>query len=1083
MGVRDWTVAVVAVLVSTPIAAQESGAWTVDHTWAQTKQVRFEVSEGTWMDLDVSPDGSTIVFDLLGDIYTIPIGGGRATRISGGPAFEFQPRYSPDGSRIAFVSDRDGLNNIWIMDPDGSDPEQLTKETERDVNTPSWSPDGEYIFARKHFVFSRSLGAGEIWMWHRTGGSGLQVTDRPNEQQDEGEPAVSPDGQWVYYSQDVTQGPLFQYNKDPYQGIYAIRRRNLETGKQETVTGGPGGAIAPLPHPDGRRLAFVRRVREKTVLYIRDLETGEEWPVWNGLEHDMQEAWAIHGPQARYAWVGDSDDIVVWAQGGLWRVDTSTGTASRIPFTADVDIRVSQAVRHPVEVAPTAFRSKMLRNADTSVDGERVVYSAMGRLYIKDMNGGEARRLTNTEMIESYPSFSPDGRSVVYVTWDDDEMGRVRVVSSDGGTVRVLFDSPGQFVEPSWSPDGQWIVFRRINGDSRRGTTHIGQTGIYVVPAAGGEPHLVREEGSGAFFDTTGERLFFNGSEGGAAALQSMDLDGKDVITHFTGANVQEWAVSPDNEWIAFVQGWRTYIARFSRAGRSVALSPGASGYPVQQVSSESGTYLHWSDDLTLHWMVGPEYFTRTLAETFAYLDGAAPEPAEPETAGVDIGFTAQSDVPTGTVAFVGGRIITAATDPSANGATDGVIENGTVVVERNRIVAVGPASQMQVPAGAHVVDVSGRTLMPGLIDAHAHYGSAGGGLTAETDWPYWVSLAFGITTGHDPSNSNEMIFTDAEMVRAGFKVGPRLFSTGQILYGAVTPFRSKTDSYEDALTHVRRQKAAGAPSVKSYNQRRRDSRQWILQAADAEGVNVVPEGGSTYNFNLTQIIDGHTTVEHNLPLANLYDDVIGLWSQTEVAYTPTFLVSYGGLSGEFWFYEHFNVWENERLMTFTPRNVVEPRSMRRLKAAGDKDYHHISVSRSVNALNQAGVLTSIGQHGQLQGLGAHWEIWAFTQGGMSNMNAIRSATINPARALGFDADIGSIEEGKLADLLVLGSNPLDDIHNTEDIDLVMVNGRLYDARTMNQLGNHPATRPTLAHERVPAGAPRSQAPRQRPLR
>jgi Tol biopolymer transport system component len=1025
------------------------------------------------MDLDVSPDGSTIVFDLLGDIYTMPIGGGRATRISSGPAFEFQPRFSPDGSRIAFVSDRDGTNNIWVMNADGSDAEQLTKESERDVNTPSWSPDGEYVFARKHFVFSRSLGAGEIWMWHRTGGAGLQVTDRPNEQQDQGEPAVSPDGKWVYYSQDVTQGPLFQYNKDPYQGIYAIRRRNLETGEQETVTGGPGGAIAPLPHPDGRRLAFVRRVRENTVLHIRDLDTREEWPVWDGLEHDMQEAWAIHGPQARYAWVGNSDDIVVWAQGGIWRVDTSAGTASEIPFTADVDIRVSEAVRHPVDVAPATFRSKMLRHVETSPDGRRVVYSAMGRLYTRDVDGGEARRLTNAGMIESHPGFSPDGRSVAYVTWDDDEMGRVRVVSADGGTGRVLFESRGHFVEPSWSPDGQWIVFRRMNGDARRGTTHIGETGIYIVAAAGGEPRHVRESGSAALFNTIGDRLFFNGNEGGSSALQSMDLNGGDVVTHFTGANVQEWAVSPDNAWIAFVQGWRTYIARFSRAGRSVALASNASGYPVRQVSAESGTFLHWSDDSTLHWMVGPEYFTRTLAETFAFLDGAADEPAEPDSVGVDIGFTAQSDVPTGTVAFVGGRIITAAVDPAAHGATNGVIENGTVVVERNRIVAVGPASQVQVPAGAHVVDVAGRTLMPGLIDGHAHFGSAGGGLTAETDWPYWVSLAFGITTGHDPSNSNEMIFTDSEMLRAGLKVGPRLFSTGQILYGAVTPFRSRTESYDDALMHIRRQKASGAPSVKSYNQRRRDARQWILEAADAEGVNVVPEGGSTLNQNLAQVIDGHTTVEHNLPLANLYEDVIRLWSETDVGYTPTFLVSYGGISGEFYFYDHFDVWENERLMEFTPGNGVEPRSRRRIKAAGDEDYHHIDVARAANALNQAGVLTSIGQHGQLQGLGAHWEIWAFTQGGMSNMNAIRSATINPATMLGFDADIGSIEEGKLADLLVLGSNPLDDIHNTEDIDLVMVNGRLYDARTMNQVGNHPATRPVLAHERVPAAAPR----------
>lgn len=1061
-------------LATHPLAAQEEERpeWSVDHTWAPTRDVSFEVSEGTWMDLDVSPDGRTVVFDLLGDIYTMPIAGGRATRISGGPAFEFQPRFSPDGARIAFVSDRDGLNNIWTMSPTGEDPRQITTEGERDVNTPSWSADGEYVFARKHYVFSRSLGAGEIWMWHTSGGSGLQVTDRPNEQQDQGEPAAGPKGEWVYYSQDVTQGPFFQYNKDPYAGIYAIRRRNLETGEAETVTGGPGGAIAPTPHPDGRRLAFVRRVRLKTVLYIRDLETGEEWPVWDGLEHDMQEAWAIHGPQARFAWVGDSDDIVVWAQGKIWRVDTGSGEATEIPFTAPVDVRVQQAVRHDVEVAPEAFDVKMLRHVDTGPDGS-VVYSALGRVWVKDMPDGEPRRLTDADRIELFPRFSPDGERVVFVTWDDDDMGDVRVAPAGGGTSRIVVDGPGHFAEPAWSPDGSRIVYRRIGGDSRRGRTHVGQRGIYVVASSGGESRLVREGGSGAAFDATGERIIFTGFESGSPALQSADLNGEDVITHFTGANVQEWTVSPDNEWVAFVQGWKAYIARFPHTGRSVALSPSAGGYPVQQVSAETGTFLHWApDSRALHWTLGPEYFTRGLEETFAFLAGDGAEPAEPEARGVNIGFRAETDVPSGTVAFVGGRVITAADDPTAHGASGGVIENGTVVVERNRIVAVGPASEVEVPSGAHMVNASGKTLMPGMVDAHAHFGSAGGGITAQTDWPYYANLAFGVTTGHDPSNSTDMIFTDAEMVRAGMKTGPRIFSTGTILYGAVTPFRSKVDTYQDALMHVRRQRAAGASAVKSYNQRRRDARQWILEAADAEGINVVPEGGSTFNTNVSQVIDGHTTVEHNLPLANLYDDVIGLWSATEVAYTPTLVVTYGGPSGEYYFYEHYNVWENERLMRFTPPEGVDARSRRRQKAAGDGDYHHIDVAGHVNELNQAGVLTNTGAHGQRQGLAMHWETWMFTQGGMDPMRAIKSATINGARSLGLGDDLGSIETGKLADIVVLDANPLEDIHNTETVRLVMVNGRLYDAWTMDQVGNHPEDRPTLAHERAPAEAP-----------
>ncbi len=1077
---RFVALAACAALIPFGVGAQdaERPAWTVDHTWGDTETVRFEVDEGTWMNVDVSPDGSTLVFDLLGDLYTLPVGGGAATRITSGPAFDIQPAFSPDGSRIAFVSDRDGLNNVWTVALDGSDARQVTDEGTRDVNSPQWSVDGEYLFVRKHFVFSRSLGAGEIWMYHRTGGSGVQVTDRPNEQQDQGEPFPSPDGEWIYYSQDVTQGPLFQYNKDPNPGIYAVRRRNLVTHEQETVTGGPGGAITPVPHADGRRLAFLKRVRESTVLFVRDLETGEEWPVWDGLEHDQQEAWAIHGPYTRYDWIGDSDELVVWAQGGLWRVNVRTAEASPIPFTAEVEQRVHATVRHAVDVHPDEFRVRMLRQVATSPDGRHVAYSALGRIWVKEMPGGTPRRLTAADDVEGWPAFSPDGRSIVYVSWDDATKGRVRVAPVAGGEGRALFDRPGHYIEPSFSPDGRTVLFRSVGGDSRRGPTHAENTGVFTVATAGGEPAHLRDGGSGYRFSPDGERLYFQGFANGGPALQSVDRTGGDLRTHVSGSDVTDLAVSPDGEWVAFIEGWRVYVARLPKSGRPLTVSAGTRSFPVARVSSEAGANLHWSgDSRSVHWTTGPEYFTRPLDETFAFLDGAAPEPAEPETEGVDISFTQASARPDGVVAFVGGRVITASDDPSAHGATGGVIQNGTVVVEGNRIVAVGPSDDVDVPAGAHVVDAAGKTLMPGIIDAHAHIGSAGSGLPAEADQPFYVNLAFGVTTAHDPSNDTEGVFTDAEMLRAGLKVGPRLFSTGTILYGAETSFKSQVNGYDDALMHVRRQKAAGAHSVKSYNQRRRDARQWILEAAEAEGINVVPEGGSTFFFNVPQVIDGHTTIEHNLPLANLYDDVVQLWAATDVAYTPTLGVSYGGLSGEYYWYEHTNVWENERLLRFSPRGSIDARSRRRPMAAGDEDYNHIAVSRHVNRLNQAGVRTNTGAHGQLQGLASHWEIWMFVQGGMSELEAIRSATINPAVSLGYDADLGSIEVGKLADLLVLDANPLENIRNTESIELVMANGRLFDAWTMNQIAPTPMERPALWFERMPAEAPETDIP------
>src|SRR4029079_1371246 len=397
------------------------------------------------------------------------------------------------------------------------------------------------------------------------------------------------------------------------------------------------------------------------------------------------------------------------------------------------------------------------------------------------------------------------------------------------------------------------------------------------------------------------------------------------------------------------------------------------------------------------------------------------------------ISFTAKSDVPSGVIALTGARIITA--------AGDSVIENGTIVVEGNQIRAVG--RNVTVPAGAKVVDVRGKTLMPGMVDVHGHVGGEGDGILAQASWPLQANLAFGVTTTHDPSNDTETVFSNAELIRAGTKLGPRVFSTGTILYGAETPFQAVANNYDDALAALRRQRAFGAFSVKSYNQQRRDARQMIIKAARELKMEVVPEGGSLFYMNTTMILDGHTTVEHSLPVPRLYNDIVTLFAKSKTAYTPTLIVGYGGLNGEYYWYQKTNVWENERLLTFTPREIVDARSRRRTMAP-DCDFKHCLDAKGAKQVLDAGGSVQLGAHGQLQGLGAHWELWMLQQGGMTNLEAIRCATIKGARALGLDGDIGSLEKGKLADLIVLDKNPLENIRNSESIDMVMLNGRLY---------------------------------------
>jgi imidazolonepropionase-like amidohydrolase/Tol biopolymer transport system component len=1028
-----------------PAAAQE-GDWDVTAAHGPTETVRFTTDEATWMTVDVSPDGSTLVFDVLGDLYTLPVTGGRATRITSGPAYDVQPQRSPDGTRIAFTSDRDGGDNLWVVDADGSNPEQVSGESFRLVNGPAWTPDGRYLLGRKHFTSTRSLGAGEVWMWHVAGGSGIQLTERRNDQQDQGnEIAVSPDGRYVYWSEDVTGGSTFQYNKDPNPGIYAVRRLDRETGEITTLVGGPGGAARPVPAPDGEKVAFVRRVRGESVLYVYDLDTGAERPVWDGLDPDQQEAWAIFGVYPNFSWTPDSREVVIWAQGGLWRVDVETRQATEIPFEVEVEQSLTEVARFPVEVHPERFEAKMITGARTSPDGRTLVFHAVGKLWTKRLPDGEPRRLTDADHFEYEPSFSPDGRTVVYTTWDDDEYGAVRSISLDGTGARRLTTEPGYYFEPRVSPDGSTVVFRKGGGNVLLGVLHSGDTGLWLVHADGSNPRKLRDGGSDARFDATGERVYFRTGGGLNKAMRSVDLHGADERTVFEARYPVEIVPSPDGEWVAWTELFNVYVAPFPKTGQPVSLSKDMTGVPVQRLSRDAGTDLHWSADSgTLHWMFGPEYFSRDLNRTFTFLEGAPDEIPEPDTAGLGVGLAVDADVPDGITAFTNARVVTMAGDE--------VIEGGTVLVRGNRIAAVGPASAVDVPSDARVVDVGGKTIIPGIVDAHAHASHFFSGPTPRQNWTYFANLAFGVTTMHDPSANTEFVFRQKELQQAGEIVAPRILSTGTILYGAEGDFRAIVNGPDDAMSHVRSMKQVGAISVKSYNQPRRNQRQQIMRAARELEMMVVPEGGSTTFHNLTMILDGHTGIEHNIPVAPLYRDVLELWRHSGTGYTPTLVVNYGGPSGERWWYENTRVWENDHLLRFFPRGMLDAMS-RRPTRAPEEEYHHITVAEQTKKLVDQGNLVQVGAHGQLQGLAAHWETWMLAQGGMSPHEALRSATLHGARYLGLDGDLGSLEEGKLADLVVIDGNPLVDLRQSQNVTHVMVNGRLFDARTMDEIG------------------------------
>ncbi len=1017
---------------------------------AKITQISIDVDEGSWMDLDVSSDGSTLVFSLLGDIYRMPITGGSPVRIAEGLAWEVQPRFSPDNSRIVFTSDRGGADNIWIMNSDGSDKRQLTKEKFRLLNQPSWSPDGQFIVAKKHFTTSRSLGTGEIWLYHVSGGGGVALVKKPGEshQKELGEPTYAPDGKCIYYTRNVTPGSQFIYAQDSNSDLFNIERYDLATGEVDTAVSGLGGSVRPAPSPDGKSIAFVRREATRSKLYIKDIASGVERKIYDGLDQDMQETWGVYGLYPNMAWTPDSQSLVFWAGGKLRRISSDGGGASVIPFRIQ-DTRGVSAAPHPViEVSPETFTTRMSRFAAISPNGKQVVFESMGKLYLQATSGGKAKRLTSTKIDrEVFPAWSRDGKRIVYVAWQDQKLAQIKTVSATGRSSKTVTKNPGHFSRPQFSPDGKTIVFEKNQGGYLTSSAWSENPGVYQVAASGGEIQRVSKNGFNPQFGADNQRIFMHAREDNKLQLISTDLYGEKKRLHANGVLTNRFSISPDGEYLAFRQNYAAFVMPLMPGPQAVDVASDASALPVVRVSAGGGDYIHWSGNgEQLHWSEGSTVYSVNISDVFNSSPALEDDEVfSPPLNGLSISRDVVADKKKGTVILSGARVITMSDD------SGGIIDDAVIVINGDRIVSVAGSDSQEIPAGAVTIDVTGKTIIPGLIDAHAHGSQGNDELVPQQNWSLIQNLALGTTTIHDPSSRASEIFVAAEMQRAGMLLGPRIFSTGEIIYGAKAPaYYAQIDSYADALAHVKRLKAQGAYSVKNYNQPRREQRQQVVAAARAENMLVVAEGGSLFGMDMNLIADGNSTLEHNVPLDVFYEDVLQFFSGSSTNYTPTIVVSYGGLAGDPYWRQATDVFAHPLLIHTPPKRLLAT-TVRRTKAP-ESNFVDDDNAREAKKLAERGVQVSIGAHGQQAGIASHWELWSFVRGGMTPLQALRAGTIAPAKSLGMDADIGSLEAGKLADLVVLDADPTQDIRNSDKVNRVMLGGRLYDPLTMHEV-------------------------------
>ena len=1052
-------------------------------TLKTAETIEFSTDEVTWMQVDVSPDGRTILFDLLGDLYTMPIAGGEATRIMGGLSFESQPTWSPDGRSIAFLTDRTGIENLWIANADGSGPKAVSKDGKTNdrpqiMVSPAWTPDGHYIVVSK----SRPPEPGTfgLFMYHRDGGTGVRVGAAPPPQpapDAQGPPpapptnkmgaVVSPDGRFIFYTQRTGS---FTYNaRFPLWQVY---RHDRETGDVSQVTNAQGSAIRPAISPDGKWLVFGTRHKAQTGLRVRNLENGSERWLAYPVTRDDQESRASRDTLPRYDFMPDGKSLIVPVAGKLQRIDFETGAATPIVFTAKVQAEIAPRVYTPVRVEDGAtVRARLIRWPTVSPDGTKLVFSAMNRLYVKDMPSGTPRWLTGADKPEGLspqhegefmPSWSPDGRSIVYTTWTTTG-GHIKRVAAGGGAPETLTRSEGYYLDPVYTPDGARVVFlagaasdqlysilmdtppeNDLEGDEHApreigGVSPPNTLEIRWLPVAGGPSTLVAsaQNGRGPHFSRhDSSRVYVTTNRG----LQSITMDGYDRRTHLriTGSGpgnnppaANQIRLSPDGTRAFVSLQEKHYLVTVPRAGREtvelrIQGRADNSAVPVKRMSLDGGDYLDWTaDGRAVTWAWGAQFFRQDI------------ETAEPQK--TDVVIEMPRARPKGSVLLTGARVIT------MKGAE--VIPQGDVLVTDNRIAAVGRRGSLRVPAGTRTINVAGKTIMPGLVDAHSHMW-APRGLHQTEVWQYLANLAYGVTTTRDPQTSTPDVFAYADMVDAGMMPGPRVYATGPGVFSG-----SGIEDRDAAFRFVKRYKEAyKTNTLKQYVAGDRIVRQWIIEACKEYGITATIEGSLDLKLNLTQMADGYSGQEHSFPIAPLYKDVTMFVAKTRTFYTPTILVAYGAPWSENYWFENESPATDAKLRKWIPWELLDGMVRRRQQWFLPEEYGHNLIAKGVADVVHAGGRAGLGSHGQLQGLGAHWETWNLASGGLTPHETLQVITMHSAEAIGLQQDVGSLEPGKLADLIVLDRNPLENIKNTNSIRYVMKNGEIYEGNTLNRI-------------------------------
>ncbi|MBW4038304.1 MAG: amidohydrolase family protein [Acidobacteria bacterium] len=1054
-----------------------------------SRHIKFDEHQGTWVSLDVSPDGKTVIFELLGDIYQMAVSGGEAHCIICGLPFDSQPTFSPDGTAIAFVSDRSGEENLWIARPDGSHPRQISALTDNSVFiSPAWSADGKSIYISR---FNPDINAFQLFRYTVADSHVDQLTfakptpSTPKEFRNSALGAApSPDGHYLYYAAKTGLG----FDDDNTFPLWHIVRRNLATGEENSVVHAQGSAFRPQVSPDGKSLVYATRFQGRTGLRIRSLVTDEDHWLLYPIQRDDQETSASRDLLPRYTFTPDSQSILINFGGLIHRFDITTHTLTTLPFVAHVNLPMGPYLRQDIREDLGPVRARIIQTPSQSPDGTQLVFSALTHIYVMSFAENKPRRLTQSSQPEFDPSWSPDGRSIVYVTWTAIDGGNIWCANADGsGEPTRLTDHPDLYRNPVFSPDGKSILaLRSSNYEYNHTYMEFSpfQSDAIELPSAGGPATVLASGilGNIPQFTSKPGSVYLNFADGlykiplnGAPKHRALRVTGPTWYFVDGTADADAIKISPDGQWALAQITEQLYLLHLPHgttpSGKEFSIELGKLSPLETRITSIGADFFNWADSgKTITWAIGSTYFQQSLASVLSsHLNPlVTAEDQRPNVHLTSISVEVPRDTPHGQLVLRGATAIT------MRGAE--VIPNADILILDNHIAAIGPTGTLTIPPGATIRDVTGKYILPGFTDVHLHWADVRRGELTRLDPGFLSSLAFGITSALDPSPLSIDMLAYQDLLDAGMMTGSRVFSTGPAVFSF-----NQLQSEQQAYNLVRRYSDFyRIQNLKEYRTGNRMQREWLLEATQSLHMQATTEGALDMKLDMTQIQDGFPGNEHAFSAVPIADDIVQLFARSGVSYTPTLQISNGGLAAQEFYYttqpspDAINT--DRRLRHFMPGFFIDAKT-ERLRWALPREYAFPLVAAGAASIQRAGGLVAVGSHGEIPGLGYHLELQALATGGMTPMEILHAATLGSSKTIGRDSQFGSLEAGKFADLIILDKNPLSDIKDTLSIHYVMKNGRLYDSYTLNEIWPQPRTLPPLWFQNDTAGISPSSQP------